>query len=276
MPASASSIARQPQSAWPGRPYDDLGILACRADEELYPGHLAIVTSNGVSPTVALALTANLPDAMTVVGTFASVDAADEISGVIRYRGKTVFVGPVIFASSQAATLAAVATLANSTMDEAGFTAAQSIVFTSDATTITATAEVKGETIEVIWSVQGDGTVSHAIANPGIFSPNSAKPALGIVVDGVSAYSDEVDGVTKIDDLAACSVKQSGSIDIALAAAAAVTINADIYVNASGKFTATPAATTVWVPPGFLRVGGQAATTTNAPEGAAVRAFLRS
>ena len=42
------------------------------------------------------------------------------------------------------------------------------------------------------------------------------------------------------------------------------------------EITGTPSATTVWIPPAFLRASGQAASSTANPEAAAVRAFMRS
>jgi hypothetical protein len=273
-----SALPRQPDSASPGRAYSSTRALLGVADEILYPGRIGIQTGiAGTRPLVSLAVTANLPDAQAIVGTFASVDAADEISAVVVLRGKTVTIGPVIYATSQAATLTAFVTLANSTMDEAGFTAGQSIVFTDGATTITATAEVRGEAPEVIFSVQGDGTVSHATTNPGVFAVGSAKPALGVIIDGESAYAVEGGG-TQIDDLSPCSCADHGPVDVELAAAGAITTNQALYFDAAAgaKITGTPSATTVWIPPSFLRASGQEASSTANPETVAVRVFVRS
>lgn len=273
-----NSLPRQPDSASPGRAYSNTEVILGVADETLYPGRIGIQTGiDGVRPIVSLAVTANLPAAQATVGTFASLDAADEISVTVNHRGKNFTIGPVIYATSPTATLAAVAALANSTMDEVGFTADQSIVFTSDATTITATAEVRGEAPEIIFSVQGDGTVSHATTNPGVFAVGSAKPALGVITDGESAYAVEGGG-TQIDDLSPCSCAVKGPVDVELAAAGAITTNQALYFDAAdgAKITGTPSATTVWIPPSFLRASGQAASSTANPEAAAVRAFMRS
>lgn len=273
-----SALPRQPDSASPGRVYSNSRSILGIADEILYPGRIGLQSGiNGVRPLVSLAVTANLPAAQATVGTFASVDAADEISVTVNHRGKIFTIGPVIYATSQTATLAAVATLANSTMDEVGFTADQSIVFTSDGTKITATAEVRGEAPEVIFSVQGDGTVSHATTNPGIFAAGSAKPALGVIADGESAYAVEGGG-TQIDDLSPCSCVDSGAVDVELASAGAITTNQALYFDAAdgAKITGTPSATTVWIPPSFLRASGQAASSTANPETTAVRVFVRS
>jgi hypothetical protein len=273
-----SALPRQPDSASPGRVYSSTDGVLCIADEVLYPGRIGIQTDiDGVRPIVSLAITANLPAAQAIVATFASVDAADEISAVVVLRGKTFSIGPVIYASSPPATLTAFVALANSTMDETGFTAGQSIVFTDGATTITATAEVRGEAPEVIFSVNGDGTVSHATTNPGVFAVGSAKPALGVITDGESAYAVEGGGV-QIDDLSPCSCAIKGPVDVELAATGAITSNQALYFDAANgaKITGTPSATTVWIPPTFLRASGQAASSTANPEAAAVRAFMRS
>ena len=273
-----SALPRQPDSASPGRVYSSTEGVLCIADEVLYPGRIGIQTDiDGVRPIVSLAVTANLPAAQATVGTFASVDAADEISAVVSLRGKTFTIGPVIYATSQTATLAAFVTLANTAMDEAGFTAAQSIVWTSDATTITATAEVRGESPEVVFSLQGDGTVEQATTNPGVFAVGSAKPALGVIIDGESAYAVEGGG-TQIDDLSPCSCADHGPVDVELAAAGAITTNQALFFDAAAgaKITGTPSATTVWIPPSFLRASGQEASTTANPETVAVRVFVRS
>ena len=274
-----SALPRQPDSASPGRVYSSTEGLLCIADEVLYPGRIGIQTDiDGVRPIVSLAITANLPAAQTIVATFSGVTTADEIMAVGEYRGVPFAIGPVIYATGQTETLAAAVVDANQAVDQAGFTAARSIVFTSDATTITATADVVGETFKLRWTVKGTGTISsQVVANPGIFAQASAKPALGVITDGESAYAVEGGGV-QIDDLSPCSCAIKGPVDVEIAAAGAITTNQALYFDAAdgAKLTGTESATTIWVPPSFLRASGQAASSTANPEAAAVRAFMRS
>ena len=103
------------------------------------------------------------------------------------------------------------------------------------------------------------------------------RPALGVITDGESAYAVEGGGV-QIDDLSPCSCAIKGPVDVEITAAGAITTGQVLYVEpATGaKLTGTESATTIWVPPSFLRASGQAASSTANPEAAAVRAFMRS
>lgn len=270
-----TTLNRQNVSALAGRLYEDSEVVRCIADEAMTPGLLVIRTGAiGTEPIVSAALTANLPTAQVTTATFSGVTTGDVVQGVVNHRGKTFTVAEVTYATSMPATLAAAAAAANVGMDAAGFTAARSIAFTSDATTIAGTLEVKGETAQIVWNVTGTGTVTHATTNPGIFADNTAKPVVGIVSSS-AAYS--LNTVDTIDDKAPVSVVRAGSVDAALVAAGALTYGAALYVEpASGKLTPTETATTVWIPPAFLRATEIGASSTSYPEGAACRVQLRS
>lgn len=271
---SASSVPSQANASAPGRTYTDSKVVLGVAGETLYPGRLGIKSAlAGVMPTILMALTANLPDAQTVVATFSGLTTADEVMAVGEYRGVPFAIGPVIYATGQPETLAAAVVDANQAVDQAGFTADRSIVFTSDATTITATADVKGETFKLRWTVKGTGTISsQVVANPGIFAQGSAKPALGVIADGETAYAGSL-GAAQIDSTNAASCVAGGHVDVELAAAAAIAHGQAIYVEpANGaKFTGTESATTIWVPPSFLLPLDQAASSATYPQGAAAR-----
>ena len=271
---SASTVPSQSNNSAPGRIYEDSDVVLGVAGETLYPGRLGIKSAlTGVTPTILMAITANLPAAQTIVATFSGVTTADEIMAVGEYRGVPFAIGPVIYATGQTETLAAAVVDANQAVDQAGFTAARSIVFTSDATTITATADVVGETFKLRWTVKGTGTISsQVVANPGIFAQASAKPALGVITDGESAYAVEGGGV-QIDDLSPCSCAIKGPVDVEITAAGAITTGQVLYVEpATGaKLTGTESATTIWVPPSFLLPLDQAASSATFPQGAAAR-----
>ena len=271
---SASTVPSQANASAPGRTYTDSKVVLGVAGETLYPGRLGIKSAlAGVPATILLALTANLPDAQTIVATFSGVTTADEITGVGEYRGVPFVVGPIIYATGQTETLAVAAADANQAVDQAGFTAGRSIVFTSDATTITATADVKGETFKFRWTVKGTGTISsQVIADPGIFAQGSAKPALGVIADGGTAYAGSL-GVSEIASTSAASCVAGGHVDVELLAAAAIAHGQVLYVEpATGaKFTGTESATTIWVPPSFLLPLDQAASSATYPQGAAAR-----
>jgi len=269
-----STVPVQSDNSAPGRRYEDSSGVLGVAGETLYPGRLGIKTAlSGVRPTIKLAVTANLPSAQTIVATFSGVTTADEVMAVGEYRGVPFAIGPVIYATGQTETLAAAVVDANQAVDQAGFTAGRSIVFTSDATTITATADVVGETFSLRWTVKGTGTISsQVVANPGIFAQGSAKPALGVIADGETAYAGTL-GAATIDSTNAAFCVAKGHVDVEMLANAAIAHGQALYVEpATGaKFTGTESATTIWVPPAFMLPLDQAVSSATNPQGAAAR-----
>lgn len=260
-----STNPRSFHSSFPGWAGKGSRCIPALAGEAMAPGRFCVRSGgSGTRPTIKAALLANLPAVKVITATFAAVDAGDIVSGIVTYRNVS-FPVQTTYDTSPTVTYAAWATEANAQIDAQGFTAAQSIAFTSTATTIVATGEIRGEDFSVSFSVIGDGTVTHATTGGSLFGPSGTY--LG-VVGHEGSYS--LNGTDTIDSGANVSLYQHGPVG-ALAAAAAYTANQAIYVdNATGGITGTPSATTILIPTTVARATEQAASTTASPQGAAL------
>lgn len=275
MAYSDSTFARQFNSASPGRLHGDQSkVLNCRSDEAMTPGLFGIRSGGSNEfPLVKKAVAANLT-AKVVGATFAGLTTGDVITGILKFRGKTISLGSTLYATSPEATLGVAVTEANARVDT-DFPSLASVLFALSTLTINATAEVAGEDLEVSWQVVGTGTVGipTVSAGFGIFQPGSTSGYLGVIADA-AAYNE--DGSDVIDNDQPIAVAYSGLVDVA-AVAGAYTANQTIYLNtATGGITGTAGAATVWIPPTVARVFEQAASTTARPQGAAVTLILGS
>lgn len=204
--------------------------------------------------------------AKTRTYTIANWSSGETVAIVITFRGRTfTYVG--VFDTDNNTSVATMATALN-VLQDAAFTAAQSIVWSASTGVLTGTIEIAGEDFDADCAATGNIT----IAKSGNGELTMFDLIRGVVPEsGVSVTNSSE--VSVIQDGRAFTVIAEGEVAVTLASAAATSPANDVYVSTDaagdpGTLLTAAGASRVWLPKDRIRFRAASATTTHSPVGA--------
>lgn len=204
--------------------------------------------------------------AKTRTYTIANWSSGETVSIVITFRGRTLtYVG--VFDTDNNTSVATMATALNVVQD-AAFTAAQSIVWSASTGVLTGTIEIAGEDFDADCAATGNIT----IAKSGNAASSMEDLIRGVVPEsGVSVTNSSE--VSVIQDGRAFTVMAEGEVAVTLGSAAATSPANEVYVSTDasgdpGTLLTAAGASRVWIPKDRIRFRAASASSTHSPVGA--------